>query len=175
MLESAESAARRGARVLAEVRGWACAYDPSRGEDPERAARAVARAVAGALAAAGVAPSGLDAVWSSASGSVAGDRAEARGLAAALGGRAVPVTAPKSMLGEGLGAAGGLAVVDVLETMRDGLLAGIAGLAETEEGFPLAVSAARREVPVRLALASAASMDGQASALVLGSAPGRAD
>jgi 3-oxoacyl-[acyl-carrier-protein] synthase II len=170
MLESAESAAGRGARALAEVRGWGAAYDPSRGEQPARAERAVARAVERALAAAEVAAEEIDAAWCSANGSPAGDRAEARGLAAAFGGRAVPATALKSMLGEGLGAAGGLAVADVLETMRDGALAGIAGLEQLEEGFALSVSPHRRDLPVRLALACAAGFDGQVAAVVLGAA-----
>jgi len=167
MLEGAETAARRGARVLAEVRGWGAAYDPSRGEEPARAERAVQRAVERALAAAGVDAGEVDAVWCSASGSPAGDRAEARGIAAAFGVRAVPATALKSMLGEGLGAAGGLAVADILETMRDGALASIAGLEQLEEGFSLGVSAQRRALPVRQALACAAGFDGQVAALVL--------
>jgi 3-oxoacyl-[acyl-carrier-protein] synthase II len=167
MLESEASAARRGARVLGEVRGWGAAYDPSRGEDPGRGARAASRAVSRALARGGVDASKVDAVWASANGSVVGDRAEAWGLAAALDGRPVPVTALKSMLGEGLGAAGGLALVDLLETLRDGRLAGIAGLEETDQWFRLSASPESREVAVGLALACAAGMDGQVSALLI--------
>jgi minimal PKS chain-length factor (CLF/KS beta) len=150
------------------VRGWGGAFDPSQGRDPARGARAVARAVARALAAADASADEVDAVWASASGSVAGDRAEAAGLAETFGGRAVPVTALKSMLGESLGASGALATVDLLETLRDGAFAGIAGLEATAPGFPLDVSAERRDLPVRTGLACAAGLDGQVCALLVG-------
>ncbi len=107
----------------------------------------------------------------SASGSVAGDRAEAAGLAVALGyfGTGVPVTAIKSMLGEALGASGGFQAVAMLGTLRDGLLPGIRGLERTEEGFPLTGAAAgTRRVAVRRALLTALSADGHACAVVLG-------
>ena len=171
MLEEAESAARRGARVLAEVLGGGGSYDPSRGSDPRRAARAVELSVLRALAEAEVAAGEVDAVWAAANGSVAGDRAEAAGLAAALGSapdhRTVPVTAVKAMLGEALGASGPFAAVDALMAMGDGRLPGIAGLVSTEEGFPLSVSPHSREVAVRRAVVGAAGLDGAASALVL--------
>src|SRR6202035_1266232 len=54
ILEEAESAARRGATVLGEIHGHGGAFDPSRGEDGGRAARAVARAIGAALADAGI-------------------------------------------------------------------------------------------------------------------------
>ena len=58
VLEPAAAAAERGAAVLAEVRGWGAAYDPSRGRDERSATAAMARAVGAALTAAAVGPGG---------------------------------------------------------------------------------------------------------------------
>jgi 3-oxoacyl-[acyl-carrier-protein] synthase II len=170
LLEDAESAAARGAAVLAEVLGHGETFDAG-GAGEEGAAAAVERAVGLALADAGMAAAEVDAVSASANGSVRGDRVEARGLAAALGARAaaVPVTAIKAMLGEALGASGGLQAVELLETLRDGELPGVRGLEEVEEGLPLGgLSAATRHAEVRRALAVATSWDGHCCAVLFG-------
>jgi 3-oxoacyl-[acyl-carrier-protein] synthase II len=172
LLEEAEAASERGASALAEVLGHGGAFDPWGTE--EGGAGAVARAVRLALEDAEVAPGDLDCLSASASGSVEVDRREALGVAAALGERAadLPVTAVKSMLGEALGAAGGLQVVALLGTFADGVLPGIPGLDEVEAGLPLGgLAAGARPVQARRALVTALSADGHAAALVLG-APG---
>jgi 3-oxoacyl-[acyl-carrier-protein] synthase II len=169
MLEEAESAAARGARVLAEVRGHGAAFDSSRGADPARSARAVARAVTAALADAGVRPEEVDALSAAANGSLPGDAAEAAGIAAAFPGRAatLPVSAIRGLLGEALGAAGAFQVIELLETLTDGRLPGVAGFERGDEGFPLAASAGSTEVTVRVALVNAMGLDGQHAALIL--------
>jgi 3-oxoacyl-[acyl-carrier-protein] synthase II len=172
MLEDADAAAARGAGIAAEVLGHGSVFVPSR-EESEGAA-AVARAVRLALDDAGVTPEGIDVLSASASGSVAADRWEAWGVAAALGPRAaeLPVTAVKSMLGEAMGASGALQAVALLGTFGDGALPGIQGLESLEPDFPLpgAVAEARR-VEARRALLTAVGADGHCCALVLG-APG---
>lgn len=199
VLEEAGAAAARGARILAEVEGWGESFDPTRGRQAERSARAVARAVEQALRMAGVGAAEIDFLSASANGSVAGDRAEAQGVAAALGliglrgasgaGGAVgsggnggngsghlPATAVKSMLGEALGASGAFQVISALETLASGRLPGIAGLDEPEPGLPLAVQPGPRQLdrsrPLR-ALIDAFGFDGPCCSLVL-AAPGAA-
>jgi 3-oxoacyl-[acyl-carrier-protein] synthase II len=169
VLESAELAARRGARVLAEVRGYGIAFDPSRGGDAEEAIRATERAVAAALTAAGIGPDDVGAVSASANGGPL-DELEARGLARALGQRAaaLPITAIKGSLGETLGADGGLQAVVALESLRKGELPGIRGLSRpgAEFRFPLAGSEPRRLVGPSLLLHSQ-GWDGQRCAVVI--------
>ena len=178
MLEEAAAAAARGAAVRAEVLGWGAAFAAASGEDGM--ADAVARAVRLALADAGAAPAEIGCLSASASGSPAVDRAEARGVAAALGERAaeLPVTAIKAMLGEGLGVSAAWQAVDLVETLGDGVLPGIAGLERLEPGLPLplpetAPATTRRLAPAarRRALVTAVGADGHCAALVLGAAP----
>lgn len=165
MLETAESAAERGARVLGEVQGSGSAFDAlSDGS-------AVARAVRLALEDAGVRSEEIGCLSASANGSVEADRQEADGIADALGGRAadLPVTAVKALLGEAIGASGALQAVSLLYTLADGRLPGIAGLQSTEEDFPLAgVSAETRGLDgLRYALIDAAGSGGHVCALIL--------
>ena len=169
MLEEAESAAARGARVLAEVGGHGAAFDSSRGAEPARAARAMARAIAIALDDAGIREEEVDALSAAANGSRSGDAAEAAGIAAALPGRAatLPISAIKGLLGEALGAGGAFQVVDMLETMGDRHLPGVAGFERGDAGFPLALGAGNAVVTVRSALVDARGLDGQHATLVL--------
>jgi 3-oxoacyl-(acyl-carrier-protein) synthase len=165
MLEDAESAAARGATVLAEVLAHGQAFAPA----PAARAGAVGRAAGLALAQAGLAPEEIDCVSAAANGSPEGDRAEAAGLAAALGLAAatVPVAAVKGALGEALGASGGFQAVALLEAFRTGELPGVAGLEETEEGCALGgLAAAARPVAARRALASGVGWDGHCCAVV---------
>ncbi|MFL6197149.1 MAG: beta-ketoacyl-[acyl-carrier-protein] synthase family protein [Thermoanaerobaculia bacterium] len=169
MLEDAEAAAERGATVLARILGHGSAFDPS--ETEEGAAQAMSRAVRLALDDAGLAPADIDALLASASGCVAGDRAEAIGVAKALGTRAadLPVTAIKSMLGESLGASGAWQAVAALGVLEQGVLPGIAGLETMEDGFPLpGATAASRPVSARRVLLTSLSTDGHACAVVMG-------
>ncbi len=167
MLEEAGAAMERGAPILAEIRGHGNCYDPSRGGD-ERAADAVRRAVNLALEDSGTAASEIGAVSAAASGSVLGDRHEALGLAAAFGVDLPPVTAVKSMLGEGLGASGAFATIALIESMRSGTLPGVRGLVELEAGLPpIDARPEAREVAARRGLVDAVGHDGNVAALIV--------
>lgn len=176
VLEAEECARARGAVVLGEVLGHASAFDPSAGQG-SGAAEAVARAVLQALEEATIEPEAIG-VWSaSANGSVAGDRQEAAGVAAVLNGHAAELAMPeivaiKAMLGEALGASGGFQALDLLLSLEDGILPGIAGLGGTEDGFPFAGARAetRRADPstLRKGLITAVGADGVCCAVILG-------
>ena len=174
LLEEAESAAARGARILAEVRGYGESFAATAGNDAGAGCTgsAVARAVRLALADAAIDPGDLDVLSLSANGGVRSDRGEACGISLALGETAAarPATAIKAMLGEALGASGGFQAVALLGTFADGAVPGVLGLEGTDEDFPLSGVAAHTrtlERPPRLGLLHAAAWDGQCCAVVL--------
>jgi len=172
LLEDAGSAAARGAPVLAEIRGYGEAFDATAGEDEPSAAAAVARAVRLALEDAAVDPADLDVLSLAANGGLRTDRAEARGVAAALGeeGARKPAAAIKAMLGESLGASGAFQAVSLLGMLTDGVLPGVLGLEKTEDDFPLSgVQAVTRTLDrrPRLGLLHAQAWDGQCVALIV--------
>jgi 3-oxoacyl-[acyl-carrier-protein] synthase II len=140
MLEDAESAAERGASILAEIRGQGSGFDPSRGTDARKSIETIARAIRLALDDAHVKTDEIDCLSMSANGSVRADRNEAEAAALVFGARAgkIPVTAIKSMLGETLGASGATQTVSLVEALHDGTLPGINQLDSVEEDFPLA-------------------------------------
>ncbi len=169
MLESADLAARRGARVLAEVKGCGVSFDPFRGDNEEQSVRATACAVGGALSAAGLGPDSIGGVSASASGGPL-DALEAKGLGAALGGRAqaLPITAIKASLGETLGADGGLQAVVAIESLRTGQQPGIRGLREVSQAFPFPLAGPEpRPVMGQNLLLYSMGWDGQHCAVVI--------
>jgi 3-oxoacyl-[acyl-carrier-protein] synthase II len=172
VLEEESAARRRGARILARLRGHASAFDVSLGADADTASGALARATRLALEQAGCGSDDIAAVSASAHGGRSHDRAEAEALAAVFGDGAaqLPVTAIKSMLGEPMGAGGALQAAVLAAALAAGRLPGTAGYEERDEALPtLGISAETRELPARggLGLATAVGMSGQCAALVL--------
>jgi len=101
VLEPAAAAAARGARVLARVRAWGGAFDPTAGRAGwGTGAAGLAAELRGVLDRAGLAPGDLDRVVSGASGARAGDRLEAAVLRRLWAGAPPPVLAPKAVTGE---------------------------------------------------------------------------
>lgn len=102
VLESPESARRRGRAVLATVAAAAGAFDPSAPRHGWGTGHAsLGRALRRLLERSGVSPSGIDLIVAGASGSIAGDRLEALTLRAAWGEHPLPpLVAPKAVTGE---------------------------------------------------------------------------
>lgn len=170
MLEPEGSAVARGARILGRVLGCGAAFDPSRSADAASAERAVSRAAALALDDAGLDASEVDCLSLSASGSVAGDAREARGLAAVFGHRLaeLPAMAVKAQLGESLGASGAYQALAAVGALGEGRLPGVTGLDAVEVGLPCpSLSSYERPVTARTCLITALDFDGGAVAVVL--------
>ncbi len=108
VLESAEHAAARGARVYAELAGAGLSSDAHHIAQPEPEGKGAARAMRLALADAGLTPEDIVHVNAHATSTPQGDIAESLAIHAALGewGGHVAVSATKSMTGHLLGAAG---------------------------------------------------------------------
>ncbi len=177
VLEAETAARRRGAPVLARLRGWGSAFDPSApptgwGEGHAALGSALRRC----LRRAGVAPGEVGTIVSGASGSRAGDRLEALTLRAVWPGSPdlaplPPVLAPKGVTGEYGG--GFLAAAVLAAAAGDGRAAAAgptAGFAEPDpalgvvphRGGPLA-----RPPGATAALVSSLAAGGAAAWLVL--------
>jgi 3-oxoacyl-[acyl-carrier-protein] synthase-1 len=90
---------------------------------PEPSGERVAACIEAALADAGVAPEEVDYVNAHATGTVAGDLAEAAALRRVFGGRIPPVSSTKSLTGHALGAAGAHELIYCLAMMEGGFIA----------------------------------------------------
>ena len=116
VLERHGRAAARGARVIAEHLGGGMSCDAGDLLAPDPAG--MVAAMRNALADAGVEASRVDYVNAHGTGTGANDRAEATALGTVFGGRRVPVSSIKSMIGHAMGAAGALEAIATLTAIE---------------------------------------------------------
>jgi 3-oxoacyl-[acyl-carrier-protein] synthase II len=121
VLESLEHAQKRGARIYAELAGYAANSDGYHAIAPNPEATGPIRAIRHALADAGMPPESVDAINAHGTATPLGDVAETKAIKTVFGERAysIPVTANKSMIGHAMGAAGALEVVACVLAVRD--------------------------------------------------------
>jgi 3-oxoacyl-[acyl-carrier-protein] synthase II len=119
LLESLDSALRRGAGILAEVVGFASTSDPASIANPD--AGCIGECMRQALADAQLDPSGIDYVNAHATATELGDIAECEAIAAVFGDR-VPVSSLKGHMGHAMAASGTLELAASIEMMRRGVL-----------------------------------------------------
>ncbi|MBM2809264.1 MAG: 3-oxoacyl-[acyl-carrier-protein] synthase 2 [Chloroflexi bacterium] len=124
VIEELGHARRRDATILAELVGYGATTDAVHVTRPDPSGQHAARAMSLAFAQAAMSPSDVDVVFAHATSTQAGDRAEARALAVALGDIALttPVTAIKSSLGHLLGAAGAVQAIAAIMALRTGVV-----------------------------------------------------
>jgi 3-oxoacyl-[acyl-carrier-protein] synthase II len=123
VVESAEHAAHRGARVHAHLLGQGLTSDAHHIAAPEPAGTGAAQAMTGALAQADVEPWAIHHINAHATSTPVGDVAEAVAIQLALGDSAgsVAVSATKSMTGHLLGAAGAVEAILTVLAVRERL------------------------------------------------------
>lgn len=121
VLEDLEHALRRDARILCEVVGYGVSADAYHVTAPEPDGDGPARALQRALRDAALPPEAVDYVSAHATSTPLGDTAETVALKRVLGPHAhrIPVSAPKSMVGHLLGAAGAVESVACVLSIRD--------------------------------------------------------
>jgi 3-oxoacyl-[acyl-carrier-protein] synthase II len=161
LLEDLEHARRRQVSILAEVVGFASAFDP------KRSGRGLARAIHMALAEAKITPADLDHVNAHAAGTVEGDAWEARSLREALGEKRVPVLAMKSCLGNLGTAAGPVELISSLLALRDGTVPPTLNQEEPDPACPVWVPREPRQVRRPYVLKISCTERGQCAALVV--------
>ncbi|MEU5159734.1 ketosynthase chain-length factor [Streptomyces sp. NPDC020875] len=167
VLEDAESAARRGARIYGEIAGYRATFDP--GPDPAGpGATGLVRAVRGALRDAGVRPADIGVVFADAAGVPELDRAESRAVAEVFGSGGVPVTAPKSMTGRLFAGGAALDLATALLALRDGVIPYTANVAGPGPDHPIdLVTGEPRRADLRYALVVARGRGGFNAAVVV--------
>ena len=115
-LEPQSRVSKRGAHVYANIIGYASTTDAVNRIDPASNGDQLARAITLALKDANLSPKDIDYICADAAGTQAGDISETRAIKKAFGeySKKIPVSAPKSIFGNMLGACG---VLDVITTV----------------------------------------------------------
>lgn len=122
LIETEEHAVARGARPLARLMGAGITSDGYDFVVPEPSGESAADAMVRAVQLAGLQPADIDHVNAHATGTRAGDLAEAHAIRRAFGGHNPAVYAPKAALGHSLGAAGAVEAVLTVQALRDGVI-----------------------------------------------------
>jgi 3-oxoacyl-(acyl-carrier-protein) synthase len=137
VLESWESAAARGARVLAEIAGYGDSSDARHILQPDAAGQA--KAVRAALASARIDAGEIDYVNAHGTATQLADRVEAESLRLAFGvaGATVPVSNTKAQLGHLMGATAGVELIATVLAMRHGLIPSCRNLDDPDPRCPL--------------------------------------
>src|SRR5690606_23294080 len=140
VLERADHAAARGARVYARLAGAGITSDGYDIVQPDPDGAGAARAITAALHDADVAASDVVHVNAHATSTPVGDMAEVAALHRALGDHAV-LTATKSMTGHLLGAAGAVEAIATVLAIRDSVVPPTINLDDPDEALDMEVAA----------------------------------
>ena len=124
ILEDLEHARRRGASILAEVRGYGSTNDAYHISAPAENGSGAARCMQRALENAGLQPVAIDYINAHGTSTPLNDKSETAAIKTVFGEDAyrVPISSTKSMTGHLLGAAGALEAAICVRTMQAGLL-----------------------------------------------------
>ena len=164
VLEPAEDAQSRGARVYAEVVGVGNAYDSRKLITPDPGGRSLVTAIESALREAEAAPGDVDYVATHGSGTPAGDASEARALRTVFGDDGTPAASSvKPATGHLIGGAGALNAAVAALAISHGVVPPTLNHERPDpdcDGIDWVPREARR-VEVRLALALARGLEGQ--------------
>ncbi len=164
VIESLDHARARGARIYAELAGGAVTSDAYHITAPDPSGDAAALAISRALSRSALKPEDVDCMVAHGTGTPLNDAAETAAIKKALGEHAyaVCITAPKSMVGHQLGAAGAVSALEAVLSIKEGVIPPTINLetADPECDLDYTPLVARRR-PVRVALANGFGFGGQ--------------
>ncbi|GGY99073.1 beta-ketoacyl-[acyl-carrier-protein] synthase family protein [Streptomyces poonensis] len=148
VLERLDAARARGARIHAVLSGYGRTSDAHHLTAPHPDGAGARACMELALADAGRPAAAVTHVNAHGTGTDLNDVAEARAINAVFGTAAVPVTAPKSVTGHALGAAGALEAVIAVLSVREGLAPPTANLTHLDPRCELdVITAEPRKLP----------------------------
>lgn len=175
ILENAELARRRGAKIFAYLSGWSMIFDPHSLLTMSPDGEAIARLINDVLtkstfiqnSALSTGHSALDYINLHATATPYGDLVEGRGVARALG-NSVPASATKPLTGHTLGAAGAIEALLTVRVLGENMIPPTLNLERFDAECPIRVIAGDGlQTPVRRALSLSYGFGGHMGALLL--------
>lgn len=172
VLESLSRAKRRGAKILAEVKGYAATSDGYHITKPAPSGRGAVRAMSSALKDAGLNPTDIDYLNAHGTSTPAGDVAEAQAIMTVFGGHATEhrlwISSTKSMTGHLLGAAGAVESAVCVQAITKGTVPPTINLDNQDPECPLDfVANAGRSRSLRHVMSNSFGFGGTNATLIL--------
>jgi 3-oxoacyl-[acyl-carrier-protein] synthase II len=170
IIESLESARKRGVNILAELTGYGSSSDAFRVTDMHEEGRGPVQAMQAALADAGVTYRDIDYVSTHGTSTQENDAIETLAIKTVFGDRAkqVPVSSVKSMMGHLIGAAGAAELITCVLALRDGIVPPTINLNDPDPKLDLDyVPHKPRKLAVRTIMKESFGFGGQNNVVIL--------
>jgi beta-ketoacyl ACP synthase len=139
VVETDEHAKARGANIIGRLMGAGITSDGHQIVAPDPGGERAGHAITRAIELAGLTPRDIAHVNAHATGTVAGDLAEAKAINRAMGAHAPAVYAPKAALGHSIGAVGAVESILTVLALRDGVIPPTLNLRELDPEVELDV------------------------------------
>ncbi len=167
VMERAEHARARGAKILGYVAGYGASNDAFHMTQPDKEGRGAEKAMRAALSDAGATTQEVGYINAHGTSTPFNDRIETRAIHSVFNGGSPPVSSTKSAIGHLLGAAGAVEAVAVIGVLQRGLLPPTLNFEEQDPDCDLDyVPDGPREAPeVTLALSNSFGFGGQNACL----------
>lgn len=169
VLETLEHAQARGARIYAEVGGYAATCDAYHITSPDPDGKALSTAIKKVIRDAGLQPEDVDYINAHGTSTPYNDKFETGAIKLALGEHAykVMVSSTKSMTGHLLGAAGGVESAVCVKAIQEGKVPPTINYEERDEDCDLDyVPNTMREAPVKVAICNNSGFGGHNATLL---------
>ena len=170
VIETLEHAAKRGAKVLAEIVGYGSSADAFRVTDQDPDGAGAAASMRMALDDARLAPADIDYISAHGTGTKQNDQVETLAVKSVFGGLAykVPISSVKSMLGHLIAAAGATELITCILAIRDQVLPPTINLHHPDPDCDLDyVPNAPRKAVVRTCMSNSFGFGGQNDTLII--------
>lgn len=175
VVETEQSAMKRGAPIYAEILGYGSTCDAYHRVRLDESGVEPARAMEIAIRDAGLTPGDIDYINLHGTSTELNDRIETRAIKLCFGKRAssIPMSATKSMVGHPQGASGASGISAILFAMEQSMIPATLNLEEPDPECDLDyVPLVARKSPVRYALANCIGFGSKNSVLILGNPRG---
>lgn len=171
VLESLDSALKRGAPIYAEIKGFGMSGDAYHMTAPPEGGAGAAQCMSQALTDAGLNPDQVDYINAHGTSTPVGDLAELEAVKTVFGHHAhtLLMSSTKSMTGHMLGAAGAIELIASVLAIRDGIVPPTINLDRADpaaEGMDLVPHVAR-EQPIKVALSNSFGFGGTNGSIVI--------
>lgn len=169
VLEPEETARARGAKPLAELRGWSVGAEAHHITNPESEGKTAARVMTNALRSAGLSSNDIDYINAHGTATPLNDAMESAAIRACFGpaAKSIAVSSIKGQIGHTLGAAGGIEAAITALAVAKGAMPPSAGLEEVDTACDLDHVTQAREKPLRAAMSNSFGFGGTDTVLVL--------
>lgn len=169
VVETEEHAKARGANILGRLMGASITSDGFDLVQPDPSGEQAGRAITRAIQSAGLTAADIDHINAHATGTTAGDLAEAKAINIAMGAHRPAVYAAKAALGHSIGAVGAVESVLTVLALRDGIIPPTLNLRNLDPEIDLDVVADKpRSGDYRYAVKNSFGFGGHNVALVFG-------